>query len=69
MERLYTMEEAAELFSVRPSFIRAEIANGNLRHLRLGSRKMVRIRESALEEWITSKEHSNGESTGLASEE
>ena len=61
MEPIYTAEEVADLLKVRLSFVRTEIANGSMPHLRLGRRKTIRIREAHLRKYLDAKEeHSNG---------
>jgi excisionase family DNA binding protein len=50
VERLLTMDEAAELLGTSPSFPRQLVADRKIRFVRVGSR--LRIPESALADYI-----------------
>ena len=54
MENLLDIEEVSELLSIKQSTLRAWIFAGKLPVVRLG--RLVRIRESALADWIKSQE-------------
>ena len=55
---LLTVEEVADRLKVKPSFVRAEIANGAMPHTRLGKRKYLRVSPTQLATYLESKEHS-----------
>lgn len=48
---LLTVAEVAGYLDVGQTFVRSEIARGNLSHVRLG--RLVRVRQSALEQYLT----------------
>ena len=54
MEKLLDIREVSELLSIKQSTLRAWIFAGKLPVVRLG--RLVRIRESALADWIKSQE-------------
>lgn len=54
IERHYTAQEVADLFSLNVETIRREAARGKLRFVRIG--KGLRFAESAVKEWRDSKE-------------
>jgi len=54
MENLLDIKEVSELLSIKQSTLRAWIFAGKLPVVRLG--RLVRIRESALADWIKSQE-------------
>jgi len=54
VEKLLDIREVSELLSIKQSTLRAWIFAGKLPVVRLG--RLVRIRESALADWIKSQE-------------
>jgi excisionase family DNA binding protein len=54
MEKFLDIKEVSELLSIKQSTLRAWIFAGKLPVVRLG--RLVRIRESALADWIKSQE-------------
>jgi excisionase family DNA binding protein len=54
VEKLLDIKEVSELWSIKQSTLRAWIFAGKLPVVRLG--RLVRIRESALNDWIKSQE-------------
>lgn len=54
IERYYTVQQLAELVGVHPETIRREAARGHLRSIRIG--RELRFAESAVREWLASKE-------------
>jgi excisionase family DNA binding protein len=54
MEKLYDIKEVSELLSIKQSTLRAWIFAGKLPVVRLN--RLVRIRESALADWVKSQE-------------
>jgi excisionase family DNA binding protein len=54
VEKLLDVREVSELLSIKQSTLRAWIFAGKLPVVRLG--RLVRIRESALADWIKSQE-------------
>ena len=52
---LLTVEEVADRLRVKPSFVRAEIAKGNMPHTRLGTRKYLRVSPAQLTAYLESK--------------
>lgn len=53
IEKLYTVQELAELCALNPETIRREAARGNLPFLRFG--RDLRFAESAVQQWLESK--------------
>jgi excisionase family DNA binding protein len=54
IERHYTVRQLAERLEVHPETIRREAARGHLRLIRIG--RELRFAESAVREWLASKE-------------
>jgi excisionase family DNA binding protein len=53
IEKLYTVQELAELCALNPETIRREVARGNLASLRFG--RDFRFTETAVRRWLESK--------------
>lgn len=55
-ERLYTVEEVANVFSVHPETVRNWIRSGQLKALKLGGAAGYRIPQSALDQFMRERQ-------------
>ena len=51
-EKLFTPEEVADMVSVSPATVRAWLRDGLLKGVKLGGKKIWRIKEKDLQEFI-----------------
>lgn len=56
IQPLLTKDDVCQILGVKESWLNAEIAAGNIPHLRLGKRKNIRFRPSHIEEYLNNKE-------------
>lgn len=61
IQPLLTKDDVCQILGVKESWLNAEIAAGNIPHLRLGKRKNIRFRPSHIEEYLRNKEEAANE--------
>ena len=56
---LYTVDQVCQMLEVTPDWLYRQVREGNIKHLRLGSRKLIRFRVEHIEEYLDDKRQTN----------
>jgi excisionase family DNA binding protein len=65
MTPLLTKEEVCQILGVKETWLNAEIAAGNIPHIRLGRKKFIRFRPDHIATYLASKEQGVTDDDGV----
>jgi len=57
--QLFTVEQVSDMLGVKPYWIKRQVREGKISHVKLGSKKLVRFRHEDVAEFIKAREESD----------